>query len=1130
MPTLRFPDHHALMQLLADGALPPAVRNGTVSSATDAEGRIWIRFRAILSKRAVVALTQRRIDLVDAKEAPPLRSLSCWPQAVPLVRIPDTASGQTRLRACIPSSLLPSLTADLGHADWSLRFDGDHVSIDARGPIATTIARWRDRADDTIDLLVEQAPRVWITAGWTHPCLGQFEAGDGQRLVLRPGQPWQTEVEHATGTRTKHLTMTGEAIAARSARLPKLTITPRWRPLPGVLPPGLWIIDREAVPLIRELAESQDVGTLARLQVAWARGDTGPIAVLRFADSHRPLVLPAAFPAGHQSLQRLPNLYVPCGSRLSPLPRRDRLRTWLAPDEARVYWLNRGEDDRPLVASLLLSAFGPLLDSIDYHTECTVDEYTSPAIDKVFTFGQFRERQTIAVRPLQPLPQMRLPAPLPEERDEPTAPGLLSRLKSLFTGERGTKPPTAAPEEVDVPPPPVDRVADPPAKLRESHERLREAEREFVGRMASLTAAERTAIWPKLAGMYAQTNNMTEAAVCWLNSVWEQTPPTPAAAWGWLKAEASLARWSPEGNENGEWLDTPITPPRARALASWIVWASLQDDVPAHLLAQSARYQTHLERCEEHLAVKAAWLARSALARIHQGDLLALARTRDHLCARLFSSGLSLDRDVPTFVRFAESASPDRFAGVGKWLAERRPAVRQWIARLGAAVDTATGPLQPIASFGLEAEVQFTSAYADMMIAWGLARLGEKSESQRLRDEAVAALDSRDPVHAFLRDAFDRRISQARDGSHGSGQLPDDLRQRLDELAPDDRYRVDRLRQHSRILGPGEEINAFWASSFRHYSHWDQLRRQLHELPGLAIDEMNARVRVLLPRSAERGSVLLPIILPAVLDLITRLEPDLATRTLDLLPAALDRLADKPARLLALLDQGLRAAAALDHGEVVQDLARRFSDHVDAQRGPLAAGDLPGITGQMFRCLRRLGLKSLAEEILTRLHHRLTNEESIPQLRARHGNAWPGLLHMLLHVAAGCYYCGRDVEGHRIIDEARYDLYQSPMNVRERTPIAMTYAATLGQIPVRLALSRFDELFQRLRKVSINSWNSHYTLTPLQLIDTTVLAVVDEDFTLGPAVRGFVDDEEHRIRRRLSTEIGDLMRQQGVAS
>src|SRR5262249_60794816 len=70
-----------------------------------------------------------------------------------------------------------------------------------------------------------------------------------------------------------------------------------------------------------------------------------------------------------QSALRLPNLFVPHGTRLHPLLRRDVLRRRLAADESLLTWLSPGAGGAPRLFRLPFAAFRPLEDVIEYCVE-----------------------------------------------------------------------------------------------------------------------------------------------------------------------------------------------------------------------------------------------------------------------------------------------------------------------------------------------------------------------------------------------------------------------------------------------------------------------------------------------------------------------------------------------------------------------------------------------------------------------------------------------------------------------------------------------------------------------------------------------------------------------------------------
>lgn len=54
-------------------------------------------------------------------------------------------------------------------------------------------------------------------------------------------------------------------------------------------------------------------------------------------------------------------------------------------------------------------------------------------------------------------------------------------------------------------------------------------------------------------------------------------------------------------------------------------------------------------------------------------------------------------------------------------------------------------------------------------------------------------------------------------------------------------------------------------------------------------------------------------------------------------------------------------------------------------------------------------------------------------------------------------------------------------------------------------------------------------MKPLQLIDAVVRSVVTDDFALGPAVRGWLDDDKFLIRRRIHRDMSNVLKSGGIA-
>ena len=71
---------------------------------------------------------------------------------------------------------------------------------------------------------------------------------------------------------------------------------------------------------------------------------------------------------------------------------------------------------------------------------------------------------------------------------------------------------------------------------------------------------------------------------------------------------------------------------------------------------------------------------------------------------------------------------------------------------------------------------------------------------------------------------------------------------------------------------------------------------------------------------------------------------------------------------------------------------------------------------------------------------------------------------------------------------------------------------------------RFEELFNRLEGIR-DPWTTshHYLLSQLLIVEAVVQAVVSDDFTLGPGVRRWLDEEEYLVRRRIHRDVGALL-------
>jgi hypothetical protein len=162
-------------------------------------------------------------------------------------------------------------------------------------------------------------------------------------------------------------------------------------------------------------------------------------------------------------------------------------------------------------------------------------------------------------------------------------------------------------------------------------ERCRILEARFLNDMPSRETDAQSEAWAELAAAYDSAANHADAALCWLNALWNQAKPNSLWSWGWLRAEARSARSEVKAIDPIPWLAATPGPGSTRALAAWVVWASAQKPSSPVLLQRSADLHNRLEASEHWLPIRSAWLARTTLAQVAGADVLALARTRDRL-------------------------------------------------------------------------------------------------------------------------------------------------------------------------------------------------------------------------------------------------------------------------------------------------------------------------------------------------------------------------------------------------------------------------------------------------------------------------------------------------------------------
>jgi hypothetical protein len=1172
---LLFPDLDTLRLALTSGAVPANVSLAPAAAAVDDRGQVWLQPSVAPSRPALAELRRLKVQSPRTSGVPLTEQLHCWLQVFPVLPTQDRAlpPEQAPVLFDLPAAQFGAVATEilrLGNDRQRFRHlegkDGARVLLRVVGPPYYTLLRALDRegADAAPVAYVEWAPHVWVEVGHEHPFAKQLKPPAGKLLLLQPPREWTflpdapfRELYEVLEFVLPH----GRSAWSEGTIDHKLKVPLRLAPGDPAEADELWVLRERPLEQLDDLVGNAGEDLLQKLSFAVAEKDGRAVMVLRVRPSKGgppALVLDAA---RFRTYLKLPNLFVPSGKRLHPPLGRHVVRKLLAEDPAVITWLYPHDDGTFTPETLPDEAFRPLTDWIDY-----VLDRDREALQAWVQAAQFDFEPFVC----------------DEAAPKPKKPPAAGREK------KGTRPPPApaGEEEVQAFPTPTPEPADAPVVVEEVAEvpraepsvlqqRLRAAEERFLALEGPLDSAERLPLWAEMSRLNAALGRADDAGLCWLSASWAAAEPESGRAWSWFGAEAAKVPVREEAGvpQPRSWAAAAHRPGRPheidgadldrlldlaepggadlRALAAYLIWAAGRPPAPA-LRQRLARVRHFLETHERLLPVRAAWFAALSLARLSGGDALALARARDRLLERLYQGGLRPEVDLPGFLRFSGEPASERFRAFQDWMVRLAEVVQGWLANAPA-------------EEGVNTEA--TAAYADLTFAFGLARLGETTACQHLLQRARRALAEQagrhlGEAHDFLMRAYVYRIEQALAGKPHLGPLPADLMRRLNNLKADQtqgttapRYAADRLREYSRILEPDQRIDA----QRRHRAGHHPLDEELVRLADVSDRKVLAAGLEKLFREAPtlekdvsaaeaRASVL-----RAALEVAPRVGEEFGLHMLERLGGLYEALPAPqgpvgPERHAKLLEAGLFTAAHYDQPGHVQALVGRFQKLLDSQMGRAGAvHTINDLTRQCFRGLRKLGLRDEIDPLLKQMADLVLAAQQVPTLQAllhktftdrgATGDAplaeWVAALRTLVQLASSWYYFGRDAEAEPVLNVVRTVLFQRTLldrtnpNRRDQMYLARDYAATVARVPAAEAQRRLEELFARLTLEESWTTKNYFALANLSLIETTVMAIVADDFTVGGEVRRWLDEDEFLVRRRIHRDLRSVMAHAG---
>ncbi|MBA4188259.1 MAG: hypothetical protein C0467_09665 [Planctomycetaceae bacterium] len=1146
---LLFPNLDTLRLALTSSIVPADVTLSPAAVTFDDQGKIYLESTTTLTKTITKNLDKIGVKGSKRHGSDEPEDVTCWPQVLPVSResgTPVVSNQAPVLFELSDADDLPTLVTEmlrLGNDRQGFRWfaapgdeDTKRVLLRVIGPPYYTLLRAMDKTaagtKGTVRAYLERAPRVWVELGSTHPLANQIRVADRQLLLIRAPREWVYLDESAFQDvyDIMQFKLPASPVGWTETKAPKkMSVPMRLTAGNAADVPELWVLRDNAVEQLDILVRDSDDRLTQRLMFAVANDADGKRAViLRTRPSKlAPPVLPLENTLGFKPFWKLPNLFVPVGRRLHPTLRRDAVRRLLADDADQVVWLYPDADGRFIPESVPDGAFRPLEDWVDYVIEAEQKPLGEWIEATRFDFDHFICKDTSGPKAKPDKPEKD-----PRAEDEARGPKLNAPQPKVSGKGKATTGRSTTADYL-----PTQETVKQPSEWKLRREEL---EKQFLTAEGGLDTPERTALWPELAVASTGMGDKTEAAVCWLNAMWDADPIPGEWLNGWVRSELLATGGTIRADEFDKRLANAAPGQEdTRGVISSFLWLAGQNPLPTWLAARLPAVQAYLEQHEQALPVRAVWLAGYRLSQLSGADVLGLARVRDRVLQRLLEQGLTAEKDLPSFLRFAGHKDSERMRIVRDKAMELHAAVRKWTAHI------------PV-----------NLPYVDLLFAFALAKLQESTQAKRLIEDARKEMEKPIPgswqdqkhfeavvsavTQNFLFKAFKFRVDQVLSGKPHSGQMSADLVADFEEITNKGKtggtnnpylradYVINRMRDQSRIIEPQERIDpyAFWTKN------QDALKKELAELSTIKDPSRLADKIRKLHKEGVAGKTTKEVqflVLHEAVPLSHRVGESFTVELLQLVPAALaggptttPEPPDTPKKQGELIERALFMAGHFDRGDLVKKLVDEVSELLRNKTEDARFKLINVVAGQCLRSLKKLGMRDEIDRFLAKLRNEVVRGSTTAELKKKYAakpEMWGSVLQTLLNLAAGWLTFGLHEQAAPILDEARNELLNPnavKLPPKDYTQLAQTYVTALGQGPSETGLARITELFRKMDDKKItNTWTTaqFYSRFHLNLVEDVIRAIVSDDFALGPTGRKWLDDDEYLVRKRIHADM-----------
>jgi hypothetical protein len=1070
---LGFADRDALLVAIKTGLAPKEVAAGSARVGRTDDGMIVLEPDKALSTNVLAKL--RAAGVRDAAMPIKMVAVRCWaeallPVAIGVETVPALALFVTERVADVLD--VAAELVRLGCDRIEISISGDHGVLRVVDPPTYTIVRALDRDHGLRVFGPDPAGQeaIWTELGYHHPLAEHLRTERGV-MLLASRDGWRTIRDEGWMSLDKAL----ELAVPESADKIVPGAMPARRKIELRLSSGrrditsLWVLRDDAIGKIDKLLEYLPEDVVGRLMFAVSDA-TPPTVILRARTGRQAAPDLSLVAEEYAPLAGMADVYAPTGAIVEPPLRRERLRMILAIDAREVMWLARVENNRFRVERISDDAFTPLGEWADYVLHANAPALTPWVRSTVYDFAPFVSTG------------LEWASERPRDHDD----GEARRKKKERGGkeraaavEEDVAMPAARPVAAKAAPKPSAPVTSAPTQAVAIDVELAALEAEFIALDAPGDAPERIALLDRLGHTYARLDRKRDAGLCFARAVWE-SPPAEAQARldTWIAADLKSAQPA-KVLESALGLDIPSGDDvrTVAALTARVVPAVAKDP---------HRVTRWLDDHDGELDARTLWLSRLGLAKMSNGDPLLLAHARDRILTRL-AGGLPVERELPAFLRLA-----GRSGALGNASGEHLSTALE---ELATRIDKTKRKRTP-----LEAPPHLTGAYVSFLLGYGFARIGLADRARAHVADAKKALapTAGDAVHGYLIAAYSARVDQAIAGIASETPLSDELGTQLTNLDRVARYKVDRLREASRILEPLERPDAIGAWIKKEKDSRGPEFAALREIsdPVKRAKAVDKLVDAAAANDAERERLI-----DGIFDVLLELPESGAVPILSRTWPLVSRVPEP--RRAVLYAEALVVAGHFGRTELVPGMLDALGVAIRLVQGP----DLERVLQHSLRALRRIGLRAEMAELLVEAEHALPANRA-DALRGR------------LALAAGLAFLGETHRALPIYEQARTALTES-MVLPQRLELTRALALAYAQAPLQHALGGLADLTTQLRDITDSyGTNSHYCLSVLNFVESLVLGITSDDLALGEAGRRFVEDDEHLIRRRLHRDLG----------